>query len=190
MTRNVKGTLFVDYVRMIRASKHLDWSAHLTPGDLNLLGEQVVPDAWYPMEAFERFGNAILGELVGGDFSLVSLWGRLSVDELAAQHEGLLVPGNPRESVMRFQVLRGSFFDFPAVEISMLIDHKVHVTINYQMGDIAEEAASLQTQGFFERLLEASGAAEVRAVFLSRRWIGDAGTVLQLTWSTTGSPAK
>jgi len=186
----VKGSLFVDYVRMIRASKHLEWSAHLTPGDLNLLAERIVPYAWYPMEAFERFGNAILRELVGGDLSLVSLWGRLSVDELAAQYDGLLVPGDPRESMMRFQVLRGSFFNFPAVEISMLIDHKAHVAINYEMGEIAEEAASLQTQGFFERMLEASGAQEVRATFLSRRWSGDPGTVLQLTWLTAGSSQR
>jgi hypothetical protein len=184
MSRKVKGSLFVDYVRMIRATKHVDWSARLPAGDLALLRERILPDAWYPMETFERIGNAIFAEIAGGDLSLVSLWGRLSVDELAALYDGLLVEDNPRESLMRFNVLRGSFFDFPAVTISMLIDHKAHVVIDYQMGEVAEEAASHQTLGFFERLLEASGAREVHAAFLSRRWIGEPRTVLQLTWST------
>lgn len=182
MSRKVKGALFVDYVRMIRASKHLDWGMILGPEDLGLVRERIEPDAWYPMEAFERIGNAILREIAGGDLSLVSLWGRLSVDELASLYDGLLVQGDPRESMMRFNVLRGSFFDFPAVVITMLIDNKAQVTIDYQMGDTAEEAATQQALGFFERLLEAAGARDVYATLLSRRWMGEPRTVLQLTW--------
>lgn len=183
MSRKVKGALFVDYVRMIRGSKHLDWGAILGPEDRGLVGERILPEAWYPMEVFERIGNAILQQIAGGDLSLVRLWGRLSVDELTALYDGLLVQGDPRESLMRFNVLRGSFFDFPAVEITMLIDNKAHVAIDYQMGDTAEEAATQQTLGFFERLLEAAGARDVYATLLSRRWIGEPRTVLQLTWS-------
>jgi hypothetical protein len=65
--RNVKGTLFVDYVRMLRRHRGFDWSRHLTPADLELLTGRIEPESWYPMAAFERMGLAILTEIARGD---------------------------------------------------------------------------------------------------------------------------
>jgi len=50
------------------------------------------------------------------------------------------------------------------------------------MGARAEEAASLQTMGFFERQLELAGATNVTAKLSERSWAGDARTLLQLNW--------
>ena len=58
--RRVKGTLFVDYVRMLRSRREMDWSKHLTAVDLGYLVQRIDPDGWYPMETFERMGLAIL----------------------------------------------------------------------------------------------------------------------------------
>ena len=51
------------------------------------------------------------------------------------------------------------------------------------MGLPAEEAASVETMGFFERLLEARGARDVRARFTERSWAGGARTLLELSWT-------
>src|SRR5688500_11434381 len=58
--RHVRGQLFVDYVRMLRAQKTVDWSQRLTAEDIWFLSTRIDPDAWYPMETFERMGNEIL----------------------------------------------------------------------------------------------------------------------------------
>jgi hypothetical protein len=50
------------------------------------------------------------------------------------------------------------------------------------MGMPAEEAASWQTLGFFERLLEVAGAKDIRGRFRSRSWMGDEKTVVSLDW--------
>ena len=63
----VKGTLFVDYVRMLRAKKGVDWSRWLAPHDLEMLRTQIEPEAWYPMSTFERMGLAILAEVAQGN---------------------------------------------------------------------------------------------------------------------------
>ena len=66
----------------------------------------------------------------------------------------------------------------------MLHDHETEIVIRYHMGMPAEEAAAMQTLGFFERLLELAGARDVDATLRERSWIGDARTLLVLRWKT------
>jgi hypothetical protein len=185
MPRHVKGSLFVDFVRMLRSRRDIDWSRHLAEGDLHHLQSTIEPEAWFPLEVFERFGVAILDELAGGDLSVVRSWGRLQIEYLTNTRDGLLVPGDPRESLMRIHVLRRSFFDFDAVTIPELSDANARVFVNYGMGNRAEQAAANQTLGFFGRLVELAGAASVRAGFEQRAWEGDGKTVLALEWEAS-----
>lgn len=178
----MRGILFVDYVRMLRARKDIDWSRTLAQEDVAFLNQRIVLDQWYPMESFERLGLAILEEIAGGDIPSVKQWGRTSIDELRATYPDLITPDDARETVMKFQVLRTSFFDFPALTVNELNDGEASVQIGYQMGKLAEEAASNQAMGFFERLLELAGARAPRVSFASRSWAGDATTVLQIGW--------
>lgn len=182
MSRHVKGTLFVDYVRMLRLRKDVDWSKRLDAGDLAFLSSRVEPDTWYPMETFERMGLAILNVIADGDLEMVRNFGKASVDWLTMSHPQLVSDHDARETLMRFHVMRQSFFDYPALDVRRLTDREAALGIGYRMGAVAEEAASIQTQGFFERLLEIAGVSSVEASFASRSWEGDADTVLVLRW--------
>jgi hypothetical protein len=184
MSRNVKGILFADYVRMIRSHKDCDWGERLPRQDLFYLRTKIEPTEWYPMETFERFGNAILAEIAAGDIDAVRMWGRISVDQLTAASPALLAAGDPVETMMRFRVQRATYFDFEALEIPTLVEDHAHIVIHYFMGKTAEEAASHQTMGFFERLLERAGATSISACFTERSWAGDPRTLLVLSWTT------
>jgi hypothetical protein len=178
----VKGTLFVDYVRMLRSKKGVDWARYLAPQDLPYLAQRILPDEWYPMAAFERMGVAVLAEIAENDLGLVRQWGRMQIDWLCAAHPNLVAPGDPRESLMRFQVLRQGFFDYPALTMREVTDGDATVAIAYGMGARAEEAAAHQTMGFFQRLLEVAGARDVKVAFASKTWEGDADTLLTMHW--------
>lgn len=180
--RNVKGILFADYVRMIRSHKSVDWTTYLRAEDRAYLTAHIDPASWYPMAAFERLGNAILAAIANSDMQAVRMWGHFSADALRAANPALVVAGDPIETLMRFRVLRATYFDFEALDVLMLIDGEAQVAIGYYMGNPAEEAASLQTMGFFERLLELAGAVNVHARFATRAWDGDERTVLVLNW--------
>lgn len=182
IVRRVKGVLFVDYVRMLRAAKGVDWSQYLPAEDLPYLQAHIDPAGWYPMETFERMGNEILRFVARGELVAVKMWGRLSVDQLRAAEPRLVALGQPLETIGRFRVLRATYFDFDALDILMLHDDAAHIEIHYYMGAIAEQAASYQTLGFFERLLEVSGAVDVHAKFRESSWMGDPRTVLVLSW--------
>ena len=168
---------------MLRLRKDVDWAPRLRAEDLPLLSTRIEPTAWYPMDSFERIGLAILDVVADGQMERVREFGRASVDWLALQHPQLVAKGDPRETLMRFHVMRQGFFDFPAIELLRITDGTAALSITYQMGAIAEEAAAFQTMGFFERLLEVAFHRKVEASFTSRSWLGDAETVLELRWS-------
>lgn len=188
MQRHVRGLLFVDYVRMLRSQKTVEWSVHVREEDLVFLKQHIDPDAWYPMGTFERFGNAILAVITRGELFPVQLWGRYSVAQLHRSHPMLLDPGDPAETLARFRVLRETFFDFDALEVPLLHDDEAQIIVRYHMGMPAEEAAAHQTLGFFEGLLELAGATGLKAAFVEKSWNGDPRTRLELKWKLPKNP--
>lgn len=183
--RHVKGILFADYVRMIRGQKTTDWARHLPAADLAYTTQKIDLAGWYPMSTFERMGNAILSEIAHDDLDAVRMWGRFSVDALRSATPDLVSPGDPVETMMRFRVLRATYFDFDALTLSSVTEDHARIHVHYYMGRVAEEAASFQTLGFFERLLEVADATNVHARFGRRSWAGDGETLLELDWQTT-----
>jgi hypothetical protein len=175
--------LFADYVRMIRARKDVAWDELLEPYDIAYLSQFIDRDAWYPMASFERMGNAILKVIANGDVEAARMWGALSVDQLLEKTPGeLVVAGDPVDTLMRFRVMRSTFFDFDALTVREIQPGNARIQIAYGMGDEAEEAASYQTLGFFERVLALAGAERVHGGFSQRSWSGDAHTLLVLGW--------
>lgn len=111
------------------------------------------------------------------------MWGRMSVDQLSTTTPSLVCERDPVETLMRFRVHRATYFDFEALEISTLTDDHAAIVIHYFMGDVAEEAASYQTMGFFERLLDRAGATAISARFAEKSWAGGVRTLLTLAWT-------
>ncbi len=180
--KHVKGILFVDYVRMLRAHKDALLEAYLQAGDLEYLNQRIDPAGWYPMDVYERMGLAILAEIARNDLELVRNWGRQTIDELALAQPELFAGGDARETFMRFQVLRQSLFDYPAARITAIHDGEARLEINYGMSPKAEEAAAHLSMGFLERLLEISRAGHADVHLRTRSWEGDDTTVILVRW--------
>ena len=178
----VKGKLFLDYVKTMRAHKNVSWTDHIHSEDLRYLSEQIDQDAWYPMEAYERMGLAIFKLIADGDLNKVRNFGGMSVDWLTPQMNDLLVAGDNPATVRRFQQYRQSFFDFPALEVVDLQADRALLSLAFRMSPAAEQAACIQTQGFLVRLLERVEATPPESQFLSKAWEGDARTLLELRW--------
>ena len=187
MPGQVKGVLFADYVRMLRAHRGRSWADYVQPEDLPFLEDDVDPLAWYPMDTFERLGLAIFETIAEGDFGLVRDWGRASVAHVIGDNPHVIVRGDPRESLMRFSVLRRSLFDFEALEVLQLSDASASVGVEYGMQPLAEQAAAVQTMGFLEGLLEMAEAADVHAEFLESSWRGDRQTIIGIAWRPAAS---
>jgi hypothetical protein len=184
MNRKVKGSFFVDYVRMIKSRKDLDWSKYLQPEDSVFLQEKILGYEWYPMLTFERMGIGIVKEIARDNLEIVRLWGRIQAEELTRTYDSLIHLGNPQESLIQFQLLRKEFFNFDPIRVVELCKNYGLLEINYHMmSPIAEQAATYQSLGYFARLLEFSGANNVQWIFQAKAWAGDKSTKLELSWS-------
>lgn len=186
--RHVRGVLYVDYVRMLRRQVPT-WRDVLSSADAALVAERVDVDAWYPMASFERMGLAILDHVVRGEVDSIRLWGRQQVQAILAYLPALRVDDDPRDAIMRFQTFLSSLFDFPAVVLDGVEDEEALVRVDYGMGPRAEEAATMQTVGFFEELVTASGGREATGRLRSRSWLpNEPPTTFAVTW-TMGAPS-
>jgi uncharacterized protein (TIGR02265 family) len=175
--------LFVDYVRMVRGRKDIRWGDELEAEDLMILAQKVDATGWYPMETFERLGVAILKKIALGQLEGVRMWGRFQLNAVRKEFPMLVADGDPRETLMRFDVLAESFFDYGALGVHSMSDGHAYMWIRYQMGKVAEETASYQTMGFFEGLLEAAGAKDIHARFTAKAWEGAERTMVELHWA-------
>jgi hypothetical protein len=171
---------------MIRRRKDVDWMGTLKVEDLALVQQRIDPAAWYPMASFERLGLAILANFEGAGLDAVRLWGNFSAHQFAREHPTLVAAGDPVETLMRLKVQRATLFDFPAFDITTLIDGQATVTASYGMGSVAEEAACYQTLGFCEGVLAIAGARKVEGALGERSWLGAASTALVLNWQPPG----
>lgn len=186
MIRRVRGILFVDYVRMIRSQKQIDWTVHLYPEDLEIIHAKVDPEAWYPMETFERLGLGILRTIAMGQLDAVRMWGGFQVGSVRRMFPNLIAEGDPQETMMRFRVLATSFFDYGALKVEIVEHDRAVVAVSYGMSPLAEETASTQTLGFFERMIEMAGAIAIDARFKERSWLGADTTMIELFWRMPG----
>lgn len=182
MTRQVRGLIFVDYVRSLRRFSAGAAFERLTLEDLQYLSVRIEPWSWYPMATFERFGDVILAHIIAGDYDLARVWGQQQIREVVKLLPLAVAEGEPRDTLMQFNVMARELFDYAAVTIEGVDDESAHVVLAFGMGPNAEHAASMQAMGFFEALLELSGARGVAAHFASRSWEGAPQTMLALTW--------
>jgi hypothetical protein len=182
MPRQVKGPLFAEYVRTLRSVKQVDWTKYLQEEDLPYLTQAIDYARWYPMDTYERMGLAIFDVLGQGNLNAVRQFGRHTIETLYEAEPDLFEGRDPREIFMRFQVLRQAMFDFKAAEVVAIRDGRAVLEVGYGMSPRAEEAASWQSVGFLERLMELSGAKEVEVTLASCSWKGDESTRLNVTW--------
>ena len=155
--------LFLDYVRMLKAHKGRRVGDAHRRGPARTSTSSIDKTAGTRWPAFERMGNAILRFVAGDQLLPVQLWGRFSAAQLRAAYPMLLAPGDPVETLNRFRVLRADILRLRGAERARCsTTARRRSSIHYYMGMPAEEAASYQTLGFFEGLLELAGAKDIR----------------------------
>lgn len=182
MADRVKGSMFGEYVRMLRRVKNLDRSLYFKQEDMIYLDEKILASNWYPMDSYERFGLAILREIAHGNMETVRAWGKTSMNELLKVYRQLLKPDNPSRSLNTFGILRSGFFDFEAFSVEALGDKRTHLTIQIGVAPKAQEAIAYQMSGMAEQLAELAGAKKLQAEFLQKAWEGKPSSLIEYTW--------
>jgi len=183
MEKHVKGSLFAEYVQMVRKNRNIDWNKHLSQEELDLTRQIIMPNQWYPMETYARLGAAIFHELAKDNLEVARAWGRISMNRLAELYKSTLVMQNfPLRTLEKFRIISRRFFDFEGFHVTVIADNQVSIRIDPTFGSITPAAYSHQMLGSFERLLELAGARNVKAGFTAKFWEGAPQSVIEIQW--------
>ena len=183
MSKQVKGSLFAEYVQMIRKNKHISWNKHLGSSEMEFLDQIILPSQWYPYEIYQQYGAAIFQEIAEGKPQVACSWGKETMDRLAGLYkENLIEEGDPLKSLNKFKALTRNVFNFDSFEIIVHDDNHVDIAVDLAFGTKAIQGYSYQMLGSLQRLLELSGADDVKAEFSAKTWEGDDKTMIELRW--------
>ena len=127
--QKVKGTMLLDFVRMIRAHKHLDWDKHLKPEDWVIINGIVLPAKWYPLDLFKRCSMAAFVLLANGNLEGARANGQLMARRLfETTYKSMTQSRDPMRSLNQFVVTYGSLFNFSMLKLEKVEPHhaKIH----------------------------------------------------------------
>lgn len=105
----IKGTMAIDFVRIVRANRDKNWEKWLTPADLEIVNGKVLPSNWYPYDFFRRIAFAVFKEIAGGNLLTAQQFGRFQMRGLLAIYKNVLRPGDPGASVKTLAALYRTF---------------------------------------------------------------------------------
>ena len=179
----VKGSIFVEFVKTIRANKTGVFDTYLTPEDREIISQRILPNIWYPYETFRHCLTAIYEVIGKKDLEVVKEWGRLYGQALMTTlYVGILKKGSPLTYIKRISVLVRNFFDFGRVEI--VLESETQAV--YKIFDFDPQYAPVHCIliGWIERTTEICGAKNLKCETVSKSWEGAACTSTRLSWDT------
>jgi len=178
MSVQVKGSLLVDYARLIRANKEIDWGQWLGPEEMEIINNEVMTSSWYSYRVFRTLAWACFQGVAGGDLELTTTFGRFILQNLMTVYPKVRVPDNPMASINNFARFWQNFFQGDGMEslitesgenqitykISAPVDEKDMDAVNAFTGNFLESVAafSYQLGGMLMELVEQAGGRSPR----------------------------
>jgi uncharacterized protein (TIGR02265 family) len=179
--KRVKGSILIDFVKTIKASKNPAYEKYLTAEDKKLLSQRLLPSAWYPFETFKHAFQGLFEVLAKKDLETVPGWGRMYGEAIiSGLYKGLIRDGHPMESLQKYPTYLQNMMDFGSVEVKEL--GTTEAVIAFRDFDTTLVPFSYLMFGWLERSLEMCGAKEIKNELLSAAWQGAPDTQLKFSW--------
>lgn len=191
MSKNlVKGTILIDFVRLIRANQNLPWDKYLTPEDINFMKTRIMPSSWYPMEIYERMGYATFMLIGKGDLKNSRAFGAFSTQETFYNvYKNILFKEgeSPISMLKRFVVLRKQFSKHEDSSLEVMIleeleNNKVVMKVAAPENGKFLEPYAYHLSGMLEKLLEIAGAQNPKAEILKMESEKEREIIIELSW--------
>jgi len=181
--RFVKGSVLIDYVKLFNASPHLPWSDHLTPEDLAQLRQLILPVSWYPLELFQRLGQAVFKLVSKENDAVVHGFGRFLADKMNQENPGMVTQGRPQDTLRKYAMIQDRLYSFKVLQIEALGPGQVLVRIMPSLDTAGARLFAAVTAGTIERLIELSAGRQVQIKpILNKSPQGEEQNSLEAAW--------
>lgn len=182
--QSVKGIWFADYAKMVSKLKDLPWERYLTPEDLKLIQDRILPAQWYPVELYQRIAIAAF-ELVGqGKPEMAQLAGRNFMDQLAADEalKPFLNSGNPERALQNFVSIHKRLITLGDATSTKIGDKHVRYNMTWNKRYQGLFPFVHNFAGFLVRLVEVNGGKQVKIMFDDQKLEKRDGIDYDLQW--------
>jgi uncharacterized protein (TIGR02265 family) len=181
--KQVKGTMLIDFVRIIRSKKNLDWNKHLKPEDWETINSLILPTKWYPFELYLRCAMASFLLLAKGNLETARLNGQVMAKSLfETTYKSIINSKDPKRGLKQFVLTYGSFFNFSSLKYEEVDEKHAKIHHEYDTGKDAIIPYCHQLMGMFDMLVQMTGGKNHNVTLSSQQWEGAPATTFDITW--------
>lgn len=181
--RKVKGTMVLDYARMIRSNKQLGWDKYLQPEDWDIINAKILPASWYPFEFFNRCAIASFQLLAKGNLDLARSDGqRMGKRLFETTYKIFVQTKDPARALNQFVSTYSGLFNFSVLRFKQVGPDHVKIHFSYDGPDKDTIPYTHQLQGMLETLVEMSDGKNGKVDIASKQWQGAPESVFDITW--------
>lgn len=182
--KKVKGSMLVDFVRMIRSFKDLDWNRYLKPEDWDTINGLILSSKWYPFELYSRCSNAAFELLGKGNLQNARANGQMMAKQLFEITYKSMVQGkHPAEALQQFVGTYSSFFNFSMLKFEAVAGTHVKIHHDYDARDKRNIPYCHQLQGMLETLVQMTGGKNGKVEIIAKQWEGAPATTFDISWT-------
>jgi hypothetical protein len=182
MAMKVKGSLFIFWVKAIKANKTGVYDKYLSNKDREIISERILPNIWYPFETYQNCVTAVFEVVANKNLEVVTEWGRMSSRELMTGLYGGTLDGlTPVDYLKKIGILHRTFFNFSKIE--SVIESKNQALFKLIEFEPLFSLQQYMVKGWIEGILSLCGAKDVRSEIITKSWEGAPFTSIRFTWT-------
>lgn len=181
--RNVKGTMLLDMIRMIRANKDLPWDEYLDAEDWKTISSIILQSNWYPIELYQKLGWAVFQVVAKGNLELVRARGRARGKELFGDiYKSIVANNGPLEALNAFVKRYCTLFNFSILRFEKVEEKNARIYHDFKLDHPVFVAYCHQLIGHFEALIEMTGGKNSKIELIAKQWEGAPATIFDIAW--------
>jgi hypothetical protein len=181
--RKVKGTIIVDFVKMIKKNRDLDWNKYLKAEDWGVVNSFVLASKWYSFAVFERCARAVFALLGNGNMEAAHAEGRRAGHKMfETVYSTVVQQKDPMTGLNLFVSSYGALFNFNPVRMERVTPRHARILYDYDAGDRFSVAFCHLLKGIFEALIEKTDGKNGTVAIASKQWENAPLTSFDITW--------
>ncbi|HIJ58008.1 MAG TPA: hypothetical protein HPQ03_18070 [Deltaproteobacteria bacterium] len=179
--RKVKGTMFIPWVKAIKADKTGLCDDHLTQGEKEVMSGLILPSSWYSFETYKNCLNAVSMVFAQNNPGTLWEWGKeYGKSIMSSVYKRAIQEEDPKLAMEQFVFVFKSMFNFGRLSFEIVSDNEMLVSIEEFDPDF--EVWYYVTIGWLEQFIELCLKKTVQAEFGQKSWEGAPMTQIKVTW--------
>ncbi len=181
--KKAKGSMLIDFIRMIRTFKDLDWNKYLKQEDWDIVNSIVLPAKWYPFDFYYRCSFATYKLLAQGKLENARAYGQAMAKQLLeGTYKSFVQSKDAALALKQFVTAYGGLFNFGVLKLESNDPKSAKVHLDYDGDKEGKSAYSYQLMGMIETLIALAGGKNGKVSISAKQWEGAPATTFDITW--------